>query len=167
MFGKAGTGKTGLAVCAARFRVLSGDGEERWWVRTADLMIMDAVQQGVFRRRPAPVFFEWWPTMSGYLSKATSHDWNDDHPSFDSLLEEIENRVTLLVLDDVDVGHPTPFREMVLLNILGLMDKGMRFVVTLNRQPGELVSVLGERVVDRLMGKKFLKIPFTGSSLRG
>lgn len=168
LFGKAGTGKTGLAVCAARYRLMFGDGEERWWDRTANANIMEGIQQGVFRRRPAPIFFEWWPTMSGYLSKAVGRDWsNDDHPSFDLLLEEIQSRVTLLVLDDMDVGHPTLFREMVLLHVLGLMDEGLRLVVTLNRQPGELVSVLGERVVDRLMGKKFLKIPFTGSSLRG
>lgn len=168
LFGKAGTGKTGLAVCAARFRVMAGDGEEKWWSRSADPKILEACGRGELRRRPAPVFFQWWPSMVDRLSKSMqSSGDDDDRPTFDVLIEEVRQRVTLLVLDDVDVGHPTPFREMALLTLLGLADEGMRLVVTLNRQPGELVPVLGERVVDRLMGKRFLKVQFLGSSLRG
>lgn len=168
LFGKAGTGKTSLAASAARYRIACGDGENKWWDRMTDPKIMAAVQQGELRKRPAPVLFEWWPTMAMSFSKAMGHDGDDDDsPSFDAIINEIHNRVTFLILDDVDVGHATPFREMALLTILGLMDDGLKLVVTLNRQPGELVQVLGERAVDRLLGKRFLKIQFQGSSLRG
>jgi hypothetical protein len=47
------------------------------------------------------------------------------------------------------------------------VEKGRRLVVTANREPADLISVIGERCADRLTDRQMFKIvASTGTSLR-
>ncbi len=168
LFGRTGTGKTGLAAAAAKQRILALDGKQEWWDRVASPSIKAAVENGNLRRRPAPVWFEPWSDMAVRLTKAMSASGEADADAdYETLMGEIRQRVTLMVIDDLDVGNPTPFREMIMLKLLSMVEEdGMRLVVTLNRQPDQMFAALGDRVADRLLGGKFTKVAFEGGSLR-
>lgn len=169
LYGKAGAGKTGLAVSAARARIDGGAGSAYHWSTTANVGMKSAVERGESRKRYAPIYFEWWVDTVRKFRKAalsTGHD-PESEPDEYTLLAEIQERAELFVFDDIDVGDPTPFKEQLLLTLINqFIEQKRNIVLTMNRSPVEAVEYLGERIVDRITGKDFLKIPFEGKSLR-
>lgn len=169
LYGKTGTGKTGLAIAAARYRmsVVPG-GFDYYWMLTAGQNMVDAVKRGELRKRYAPISFEWWPDTIRKFRDAARFDGEDpdNKPNEHQLLNEIRERAELFVFDDIDVGESSPFREQLLLSMLEIF-RDRRIILTMNRAPVEAVPYLGERVIDRITSDSFLSIPMSGESLRG
>jgi DNA replication protein DnaC len=118
----------------------------------------------------APVRFEWWPDMYERFVKAsrvTDPLEDTDRPDVKTLLTDIQREVSFLVIDDIDLGEYTAFKETLLLRLLQVTDGKLKnLVVTMNRGPVEAIPVLGERVVDRLFSDRFFCVHVTGGSLR-
>lgn len=169
LYGKAGAGKTGLAVSAARARVDADAGSPYHWMTTANMGMKSAVDRGDARKRYAPIYFEWWADTVRKFRKAARSNGDDPetNPDENQLFAEIQERSDLFVFDDIDVGDPSGFREQLLLTLINQFVEGKRnIVLTMNRSPLDAVEYLGERIVDRIIGKDFLKVPFEGKSLR-
>jgi len=168
LHGKTGTGKTGLAIGAARHRIENGHGADYYWMLTAGQNMIDAVKRREMRKRYAPISFEWWPDTVRKFRNAARTDGSDSDSKPDEyqLLDEIRERAELFVFDDIDVGEPTPFREQLMLSMLEIF-RDRRIILTMNREPAEAMQHLGERVIDRITSDSFLTIPMRGESLRG
>lgn len=167
-YGKAGTGKTGLAISMARARIEAGDGAAYHWMLAAGQHMVDSVKKRETRKRVAPVFFEWWPDVlrKFRVASRSKGDDPDNNPDEQQLFSELEERCELLVLDDIDLGESTPFREQLLLTLLGLF-RDKRIILTMNKKPSAALEFLGERIIDRITSDNFLSIPMHGESLRG
>lgn len=167
LFGNAGTGKTGLGVAALREMVAKGDGSAYYWMLASSEKTLADVKAGDMRRRPAPVAYESWSSMIRRFQHAATGREADDVSEYD-LIREYGERCSCLMLDDIDVGQMTPFREAILLVFLAWVEESdRRLILTMNRGPAEAASVLGDRVVDRITGSDFLKVKMAGDSLRG
>lgn len=167
LFGNAGTGKSGLGISALREMIEKGVGSSYYWLLTSGKKTIREVEAGEMRRRPAPVMFESWSSLIRRLQHAMAG--KDDDPVTEyELIREYQDRCSCLMLDDIDVGALTPFREALLLVFLAWVEESdRRLILTMNRAPEDAASHLGERVIDRITGTDFLKVKMSGASLRG
>ena len=163
--GPPGLGKTGLAVSIAREWAENGVGSRGLWnLMTFSPYRLEA-QAGRIRPRPAPVWFERWPDLRDRLRGT----WGlADHALREEALhEELRNRVTALVVDDLDVDAASDWKEAVVLRLLCWPERGLRLVVTVNVQVEELPRRLGDRSADRLLDPShFRLVRMSGRSLR-
>ena len=173
LHGGAGLGKTGIAVSIIRDAVMRQDGARWVWNLTTAPKVLAAVEAGDFRRRPAPATFYRWRDLKSLLDRAKigQTPWDDEMPPLtaEKVLRELEERCSVLALDDIDVDTLTPWKEEILLRLLDLPLQGTRVVITTNADPTspDGVARLGERVVDRLMDPSlFARFALTGNSLR-
>jgi len=167
LYGPAGLGKTGLAISTVRERAFAGDGAAIDWVSTAHPDVRRGMATKGLRVRAAPVWFESWASISMRLWSASMNGVDRSDPrSVGELIDELQS-LSLLVVDDLDVGTYTEFREMVMLSILERVSLGKRLIIVMNRAPEELIDSFGERVADRLQDTEMvLVIPMSGESLR-
>ncbi len=167
LFGNAGTGKSGLGIAALREMIEKDFGSAYYWMLTAGAKTLMDVKEGDMRRRPAPVTYESWSSMIRRFQNAAVGRGADDVTEYE-MIREYGDRCSCLMLDDIDVGQMTPFREAILLVFLAWVEESdRRLIVTMNRTPEDAASVLGDRVVDRITGRDFLKVKMSGVSLRG
>ena len=167
LFGPAGTGKTGLGISALREMIEKGVGADYYWMLTSAEKTIREVEAGRMRRRPAPVMHESWSSVIRRLQHAMAGKDEDALTEYE-LIREYQDRCACLMLDDIDVGQLTPFREALLLVFLAWVEESdRRLILTMNRAPEDAASYLGERVIDRITGSNFLKIKMAGPSLRG
>lgn len=171
LVGPSGTGKTGLGISSLRHRIEMGDGNDYHWFLTAGDPILAAVKEGRMRKRVAPVWFETWSSISQRFRQARRfpYEADDEKPDDMVLLGEIRERVELMMIDDIDIGEGTPFKEELLLSLIDLVEEGKRIILTMNMDPVEAARLgrLSERVVDRITGNQFLALQMQGRSLRG
>jgi DNA replication protein DnaC len=122
--------------------------------------VIAAEANGEGRREPSPVWFE---SFSRLLRLQRRQSW-DEQGWFDDL----EQNVSVLMLDDVGVDAGTPFRESFLLqHIEWMFSAKASLILTLNAAPEEWKMLLGPRINDRLLDSRwFLKVPLTGPTLR-
>lgn len=166
LFGPAGTGKTGLGIAALRAMIEKGVGSSYYWMLTSGQRTIRDVEAGEMRRRPAPVMYESWSSLIRRLQHAMAGKDEDALTEYE-LIREYQERCTCLMLDDIDVGQLTPFREALLLIFLAWTEESdRRVILTMNRSPEDAASYLGERVIDRITGSDFLKIKMFGASHR-
>jgi hypothetical protein len=161
LYGPAGTGKTGLAVCVLRDLAAVGFGDTLLWNLATAPGVRAAVLSGDDPEEPSPCWFE---RFSRLLALRRREQWDEA-----GWFEQLEQRVSALVLDDVGVDAGTPYRESFLLqHVEWAQDRrGRALVITLNPPPAKWEEVLGERIADRLLDPRwFLKVQLGGASLR-
>lgn len=166
--GSVGVGKTGAAVAALRYRATSesacegvGYNADRWREVTHP-GVLAAQQTGRLPHSFAPALFVRWSDLLLATSVVPGKPW-----AAPALLDAIEERVFLLVVDDLDMGTPTPFRETLLLNLIERPSRNRALILTMNRTPAQAVEFLGERVVDRLYATSdYLLVRQGGPTLR-
>ena len=167
LFGNSGTGKSGLGIAALRDMIEKGVGSEYYWMLTSGRKTIGDVEAGHMRRRPAPVMYDSWASFIRRLQHAMAGRDDDAETEYE-LIREYSDRCTCLMLDDIDVGQLTPFREALLLVFLAWTEESdRRLILTMNREPEDAAPFLGERVIDRITGSDFLKVKMSGASLRG
>lgn len=165
LFGPAGSGKTGLACCAAAALAGAGVGSRfQWNVVTSPAYVESMRHDDVdVDGELSPVWFERFSNVLAMgrgrgASLGTLELW----------VEAVHDVVSALVLDDVAVEAGTPFRESTLLRLVEwAFDRNRRLVLTLNASPVEWAATVGERVADRLLdASQFLTAGLSGRSLR-
>jgi DNA replication protein DnaC len=92
-----------------------------------------------------PVWFTSWLDLEQRLRIAMVTQ------SADEVLQAIEDNVACLVLDDVDVGAPSPWRESVLYRLFERPNRNRRIIVTMNRSPADAPGAVTERCASRLI----------------
>ena len=160
-------GKTGLAVAAAQARwrrenapgrIYPVPGLTEWHLCASTLGSDEdwraRCDASLWRSAAfAPVLFTTWVALEHQLRLALTER------RFDEMLEALEDRVGLLVLDDLDTGSYSPWRESVLFSLLERPLRGRRIIVTLNRNPDAPTELLTDRLVSRLNNPElFLKL---------
>jgi DNA replication protein DnaC len=159
LVGPIGTGKTSLAVSVAQARIEAGDGG--FWGWSFAVSSLGRTARGEGWRKPAPVWFESFADLKARF-KREMWDGTDEG----ELLEEIAG-VNLLALDEIGIGGFTEWREEVMWEILGRVEKGRRLVLTSNLGPADLIPMIGERCADRLSDPEtFRVVAVSGQSLR-
>jgi DNA replication protein DnaC len=161
LFGPAGVGKTGLAVSAARERALAGDGLAVDWMKATNAARQKLSDSDSKVKYIAPVWFESWIGLTMRLWALSTTSGSEYMRAFDDILRKPE----VLILDDIDVGTMTDFRESILYAILEQFSNKKRLILTMNRSPSNLVKHFGERIVDRLVSN-FLCLYIEGKSNR-
>lgn len=130
LWGKHGTGKTGLAVAYAKLLLMEDD-PDRW---------------------PAEILFRRTPDLFTEL-RASYSPRRDDDPTESELLAKYGD-VGLLVLDDLGAEHikDTGWLEDRLYQIIGRRhDDESPIFVTSNLSPAELGARIGERIMWRIV----------------
>lgn len=164
--GPTGVGKTGLAVAIAQARIAVSDGGESTWNYLASDRIVEQYRKGELRRRPTPVYFEPWASMKSRWRQDERRKVQENEDD-GTLLDELDRWCTLLILDEVGIGQFSPWAEELLLSLLSRVERGRRLIVTANREPAELIEVIGERAADRLTDPDMFRIvAVMGASLR-
>jgi DNA replication protein DnaC len=160
--GPPGRGKTGLAVSA--LRRYAG----RWLVRS-EWNWFFGHRMAKHRKPPATqvpnLWYERWFGCTRRLLhlQNTGDSWEDYDETLDSLLE-----AEFLILDDVDAGRFTDWRETLLCQMVERAYEGKRTVLIVNTPLSRLAEALGERIADRLMDTSaYMRVVLAGdSSLR-
>lgn len=167
LYGRAGLGKTGLAVSALREIIGAGFGEQGRWDYVTLSKVVQAVEVHGDRQPLAPVWFDWWPGLVRRFGEAARGN-GEEAESYGQLQQEFERHVRIAALDDFDIASATPFREELMVWFLDeFTDYGRNLIVTINkRSPEELMEFIGERATDRLFSKRFLQVRMDGGSLR-
>lgn len=164
LYGPARSGKTSLAACVARERVNCGDDAPRhdlqqldgawtaWHLLASDRTPCDDVWKREFSDARAlggfaPVQLLASTELEAILRHATRLY------RYDAALFALEEKVETLVIDDIDVGQPTPWREQVLHYLFERVNRGRKLVVTMNRVP-ERAPNLTDRLIARLNDRK-------------
>jgi len=163
LYGKPGTGKTGLGVCALRELAAACVGKMFTWNMATSPGVRASVASGEDPQRPSPVWFERWSRL---LLHHRSAKWDEL-----GWFEQIEDRVTVLMLDDITVDTGTQFRESLLLNHFEWAeDRDDRaLILTMNESPDELIKrkVFTERITDRICeARRFDLVEVSGGSRR-
>lgn len=172
LHGGAGIGKTGMTCSIIREAAEAGTGRMWAWNLATAPKVVAAVISGDFRRRPAPAIFYRWRDLKSLLDRAKvgQTPWDEMPPlTAEKVLQEIDDRCSVLALDDIDVDALTPWKEEILLRLLDLPLSGCRVIITMNANPAsqEGIARLGERIVDRLMDPQlFVRFHLTGDSIR-
>lgn len=163
LYGPPGSGKTGLAVGALRSLARLGVGSTFYWNMVTGPGNREAVASGEEQVRLSPCWFESWPRL---LALHRRERWDEE-----GWFEQLEERVTVLVLDDVGVDAGTPYRESFLLrHVEWAAGHGRALILTLNDRSKDWGRVLGERVHSRIANvgglredskseKRFLLVP--------
>jgi DNA replication protein DnaC len=168
LVGPTGTGKTSLAISLAREaieraveRTLAGEMLWGWDFAANDL---HNARQGLCRRSCAPVWVEAWAATQGRIKREMLSTDVDEG----TLRGELTGgRIGLLVVDEIGIGSFTEWREEVMWEILSRVEEGKRLVLTSNREPADLVAIIGERNADRLCDPEtFQVVELSGTSLR-
>jgi DNA replication protein DnaC len=159
LWGPPGTGKSGLAVSALR-TLLASDllaypGYWRSRIMTLSLSLE--------KRGPARCWYEDW---SGLLRRLRS--WGETSAVTLRWIDALITRPNVLVLDDIDLEPPSPWRESLLKVLVERVhsEEGTRTVLIANGGPDSWSGTLGERVADRMMENCYLDVPCVGDSLR-
>lgn len=161
LWGAVGSGKTGLGVCSLCALAEASAGSRFYWNMATGPGLRAAVAAGDAPRRPAPCWFESWPRLLALQRRVR---WDEEE-----WFDQLEERVAVLMLDDVGVVAGTPFREALLLRHLEWAAEvdGRVLILTLNDPPASWPRVLGERVADRLVDPvRFVVVEVPGPSLR-
>ena len=181
IFGRPGSGKTGLMVSALRCCAERKDGDAERWVLTAggctdyqvqrQAEIFGLQHRGQLRRRPAPVCADSWPLLERRLKMAmrcgTSHQLGDENPTDIVLQDEIDQNVEVYGLDDVTASPASDWKQTILWNIVERPFRGKRVVLTFATQPDSLRLFVGETLASRIADARCWKhVVINGSSLR-
>ena len=161
LFGSVGAGKTGFGACILRDLAAAGFGSWFYWNLVTGVGVAEAVEAGILPRLPSPCWYESWPRL---LAARRREKWDEE-----GWFEQLEERVSALMLDDVGVDAGTPFRESILLRHVewAAERSGRILILTLNDRPPEWTRVLGDRVADRLLdATRFAVVELAGASLR-
>lgn len=161
LWGTVGSGKTGLGSCALASLAALGAGSTFYWNMATGAGVAAAIAAGDLKRRPSPCWFESWSRLLSLYRRERF----DEEGWFDQL----EERVSVLMLDDVGVDTGTPFRESFLLrHVEWAADRaGRSLILTINAPPSEWLGALGARVADRLVDPaRFSVVEVAGPSLR-
>ncbi len=168
--GPAGAGKTGLLAAVLHEACERGEGGMEWWNLMSTERYQEAVASGRLRQRPAPVWFESWGDLRDRLKRTWRPPPGGDDDALASeeqLLGELEDRVAVLALDDIDVDVMGDWKESVLLRLLRFPERGQRLLVTTNVPLRGFTQRFGERCADRLLDPAaFLLVEVAGRSLR-
>ncbi len=166
--GPAGAGKTGLMAAALHEALERAVGGMEWWNLMSTERYQEAVASGRLRQRPAPVWFESWGDLRDRLKRTWRPGGDDDTTaSEEQLLGELEERVAVLALDDIDVDAMGDWKESVLLRLLRFPERGQRLLVATNVPLRGFTQRFGERCADRLLDPAmFLLVEVAGRSLR-
>lgn len=149
LYGPVGRGKTVLAVCALRAHARRGAGSTFYWNMVTGVGNRTAVERGDRAPRLAPCWFESWSRL---LSLHRREKWDEE-----GWFEQLEERVSVLVLDDVGVDAGTPYRESFLLrHVEWASAPGRALILTVNDPPSAWDTVLGERIEARLRNRFLL-----------
>jgi len=174
--GGPGCGKTGVAIGIGQEFILNGFGDAFRWMLAAPHSSA-ALEERICetekgrRKRVAPVWYETWTQYERRIRKAmrsgTDTQLGDDNPCDFVIQEEVERQVGLLLLDGIDVGGMTDWREGIMLDIVERPSHRKLTVITLSSTPPELEAQLGARIVDRLMDEQVWgRLVLSGGSLR-
>jgi hypothetical protein len=144
LHGSFGTGKTGVGSCALRALAVEGVGSTFYWNMVTGPILRAQVEAGEAAKLPSPCWYESWSRL---LSLHRRERWDEE-----SWFSHLEERVGVLMLDDVGVDAGTPFRESFFLRHLEwAVDRpGRALVVTINADPEDWEVALGQRVADRV-----------------
>lgn len=166
LVGPTGTGKTSLAISIGQERIRAADPSEGAWQYQVTPRIMEQYRGGTLRRRPAPVHFETWTDLKTRWrqdERRKADEGEDDG----TLLDELHAWCRLLILDEIGLGEFSLWREELMLGILARVEQGRRLVLTSNREPADLIQVIGDRAADRLTDPQMFRVvAVTGPSLR-
>lgn len=166
LVGPTGTGKTSLAVSIAQERIRAADPSEGAWQYQVNPRIMDQYREGTLRRRPAPVHFETWTDLKTRWRRDERRKADEDEDDR-TLLDELHAWCRLLILDEIGTGEFSPWREELMLGILARVERGKRLILTSNREPSDLIEIIGDRGADRLTDPQMFRVvAVTGPSLR-
>lgn len=161
LWGPVGAGKTGLGIAALRALAAAGVGSAFYWNMVTGPGLRAAVDAGDAVARPSPCWYESWPRL---LALHRRERWDEE-----SWFDQLEERVAVLMLDDVGVDAGTAFRESFLLrHVEWAADRpGRSLVLTVNDRPADWVRTLGERLADRLLdASRFAVVEVPGASRR-
>ena len=165
--GPTGLGKTGLAACVVRHGAGLGVGSTGLWNVVTTPAYEAEVRRGSLRRRPAPVWFETWADLRDRLRASWRARGIGDADVEVELLNELRERVHLLVVDDLDVDAASDWKEAVVMRLLRRPELGQYLVVTVNAAAGAFPQRFGERCADRLLDPAhFRLVQLSGPSLR-
>src|SRR5216684_8516925 len=95
MYGRPGRGKTGLGLGLLRELAARGVGSMFAWNIVTSPQLRARVASGEYPEKPSPCWFERWSRLLA-LQKRTK--WDEE-----GWFEQLEERVTVLMLDDVGV----------------------------------------------------------------
>jgi hypothetical protein len=176
IYGPTGTGKTGLLVSAGHAMIRQGFGDPMRWLltapRSAEMLVErdTAIREG-HRKRVAPVWYETWTQYERRLRRASrvgrDAGLGDEEPLDFVVMEEMAVQAQLLLLDGLDVGTFTDWKEGMMLDLVDRPTNGRLIAVTLLCSPAEAEERLGPRVADRLLDpSQYLVVQLNGGSLR-
>lgn len=171
LHGPSGAGKTGLMAAAVNAALEQRIGSLAWWNLMTAPSYREALADGRLRPRPAPVWFESWTSLRDRLKHTwrpmRGEDESDAPGGEEALLAELDERVTLLAVDDIDVDAMSDWKESVLLRLLAFPGGGRRLLVTTNVPLRGFLARFGERCADRLLDPEmFFLVEVPGRSLR-
>jgi DNA replication protein DnaC len=163
LYGEPGVGKTSLGVCALREFASACVGKMFAWNMATAPGVRAAIASGEDKQKPSPVWFERWSRL---LAQHRREHWDEA-----GWFELLDDRVTILMLDDITVETSTQYRESFLLrHIEWAEDRADRaLVVTMNESPAELIekNLLPSRVLDRITEeRRFVPVRVGGETLR-
>lgn len=164
LYGVAGAGKTGLAVSIIRHRISQDASQDLQWKILSHPDVYAAVAQGRLPHQQfAPIWFQRWLRLADRIYQTQA---SVSQESASMLMAEID-KIDTLVLDDVDTGALTPWKEEILLRIVERVEQHQSTVFTMNHHPLELALIMGERLADRLADEEvFTHIWVRGPTLR-
>jgi DNA replication protein DnaC len=156
LLGGPGLGKTGAMVSALRELANQRVGYGALWF----MATRPSYQEPRTVHHPSPVWFETWRALRDRLIR-------EDRKIREPWMQQLEERVAVLGLDDIDSDTRSRWKEDKLLELVERPYNGLGLIITTNAPRDQWARRFGERTADRMRDRSaFMQLEFSGVSRR-